>query len=385
MVKLRSDGCSVAVPRKNSKKSETPTASAARKKNLRATLRARFTSRMLASLVLAATACSPGDPEGPPPSVAVALGTLERIVVATGTLEPERMVDVRPRISGIVQKIHVQDGDLVKAGQILVEIDRDLLEVRLREVHADLETSKIEMRYAALAQSRADVLKQAGTMPDQEYDDTNARNERAVASVTRSEALVSRLEVELRYATVRAPMDGIVLEIPIEEGSAVSSVLAVTGGTSLLTLASTTALHLEGQVDENEIARVVVGQPARIRTEAFGSTRTFTGTVRRISPIGTRVQNVTYFEVEVEVDDVDARGLLPRMSADADIVTEIATDVLWVPETALHYEGDEIYLNRAPTEAENPGGRLSVKLGIVEGNRVQLLSGAAEGDLVLLR
>ncbi|MCH7867019.1 MAG: efflux RND transporter periplasmic adaptor subunit [Myxococcales bacterium] len=340
---------------------------------------------MLASLVLAATACSPGDTEGPPPSVAVALGTLERIVVATGTLEPERMVDVRPRISGIVQKIYVQDGDLVKAGQILVEIDSDLLEVRLREVHADLETSKIEMRYAALAQSRADVLKQAGTMPDQEYDDTNARNERAVASVTRSKALVSRLEVELRYATVRAPMDGIILEIPIEEGSAVSSVLAVTGGTSLLTLASTTALHLEGQVDENEIARVVVGQPARIRTEAFGSIRTFAGTVRRISPIGTRVQNVTYFEVEVEVDDVDARGLLPRMSADADIVTEIATDVLWVPETALHYEGDEIYLSRAPTEAENPGGRLSVKLGIVEGDRVQLLSGAAEGDLVLLR
>lgn len=367
---------------------------------------------LAASLVVLAgtTACSRGESTGPLPSVSVERGTLERIVVATGTLEPERMVDVRPRIAGIVERIYVEDGDLVKKGQILVEIDRDLLEVRLQEVRADLATAKIEKRYAAIAQARADVLKQRGTMPDQQYDDTKARNERAVAQLARSEAMVSRLEVELRYATVRAPMDGIVLDVPVEEGSAVSSVLSVTGGTPLLTLASTTALHLEGQVDENEISRVAIGQSARIRTEAFGYSTTFVGVVRRISPVGKRVQNVTYFEVEVEVgapsvaqgdDDAEdgtgsTSGLLPRMSADADIVTETAANVLFVPETALHYEGDDIYLIRG-AEAKpsgsgvgaagdrNSGDRIQVQLGIVDGDRVQLLSGASEGDLVLLR
>lgn len=229
---------------------------------------------------------------------------------------------------------------------------------------------------------RANVLTQRGTMPDQQYDDTRSRHERAVVAVTRSKAMVSRLEVELRYATVRAPMDGIVLEIPIEEGSAVSSVLSVTGGTPILTLASTTALHLEGLVDENEIARVMVGQPVKIRTEAFGSATTFVGEVRHISPIGKRVQNVTYFEVEVDVFDAGAEKLLPRMAADADIVTETAANVLWVPETALHYEGDEIYLELVAPDAEE---RLVVKLGIIEGDRVELVSGASEGDLVRLR
>ena len=85
------------------------------------------------------------------------------------------------------------------------------------------------------------------------------------------------------------------LDIPVEEGNAVSPVTAVTGGSLLLSIAGNDALHLDGLVDENEIARVAVGQPARIRTEAFPD-RAFEGRVREIKPVGERVQNVTYFE-----------------------------------------------------------------------------------------
>lgn len=339
-------------------------------------------------VAFALVACNGGESQQASPTAIVEVGTLERLVVATGTLEPEQLVDVRPRISGIVEKIHIEDGDHVKEGQVLVEIDRDLIEVRLREVRAELASSEIELRYADVAWKRADSLKQGGTMADQDFDDARARFDRASVEVTRKRASVSRLEVELRYATVRAPMDGIVLTVPIEKGSAVSSVLSVTGGTPILTLASVDGLHLEGLVDENEIARVAVGQKARVRTEAFGSDHIFEGVVRHISPIGKRVQNVTYFEVEVDVLESDAGKLLPRMSADADIVTETAVDTLFVPETALHYDGEEIYLMRASevgSEPEAPGERLNVKLGIVDGDKVQLLDGAVEGDHVRLR
>ncbi len=336
------------------------------------------------------TGCGSADANRAIASASVERGTLERIVVATGTLEPERLVDVRPRISGIVEKIHVEDGDRVKADQILVEIDRDLIEVRLREVRAALASARIELRYAEIALERARNLREQGTMPDQDYDDTRSRHERAVVDVERREAQVSRLEVELRYATVRAPMDGVVLEVPVEEGSAVSSVLSVTGGTPLLTLASSHGLHLEGLVDENEIARVALGQRARVRTEAFGEEKLFEGEVQQISPIGKRVQNVTYFEVEVAVTDPEAGRLMPRMSADADIVTEIASDVLWVPETALHYDGEGVYVERLDGEAEGAEGevettRIDVELGIVEDDRVQLVEGLSEGARVRLR
>lgn len=332
--------------------------------------------------------CGSGEPEEDVPTASVMRGSLERIVVATGTLEPERLVDVRPRISGIVEKLHIADGDLVKEGQVLVEIDRELIEVRLREVRAELESAEIERHYAEVESQRAELLKQRGTMPDQDYDNARARKDRAEVAVTKGRAAVSRLEVELRHATVRAPMDGIVLDVPVEEGSAVSSVLSVTGGTPILTLASRDGLHLEGLVDENEIARVVVGQTAKIKTEAFGGDSIFAGVVRHISPIGKRVQNVTYFEVEVDVVDPNSEGLLPRMSADADIVTEIAQETLFVQETALHYDGDEIYLIRAGEGADDEpdeADRIVVELGIIEGDRVQLTSGATAGDVVRTR
>jgi HlyD family secretion protein len=156
----------------------------------------------------------------------------------------------------------------------------------------------------------------------------------------------------------------------------------VTGGTLLLSLAATDTLHLEGLVDENEVARVAVGQQARIRTEAYGD-RVFRGRVREIAPLGKRVQNVTYFEVEIEVEDPDAALLKPRMSGDGEIVTEVVEDALVVPETALRYEGDRVFVDvQGDGKAPEPH---EVKVGIVDGARVQLLGGVEPGARVRVR
>jgi HlyD family secretion protein len=176
-------------------------------------------------------------------------------------------------------------------------------------------------------------------------------------------------------------MTGRVLEVHTEEGNAVSPVTAVTGGTLLLTLAGTEALRLEGLVDENEVTRVQIGQRARIRTEAFGD-RIFEGRVSEIAPMGTRIQNVTYFEVEIEITDPDAKLLRPRMSGDGEILAETIEDALFIPETALRYQGADIYV-----EVRNGDGfeRRDVKIGIVDRDRVQLLSGVTEGEEVRLQ
>jgi HlyD family secretion protein len=159
-------------------------------------------------------------------------------------------------------------------------------------------------------------------------------------------------------------------------------VTAVTGGTLLLSLAATDSLHLDGLVDENEVARVAVGQPARIRTEAFPE-RVFAGRVREIAPLGERIQNVTYFRLEIEVTDPEVAALRPRMSGDADIVTEVVEDALLVPETALHYRGDEVFV-RSPN-GEASAQERPVRIGIVDGHRVQVLEGLAAGDAVILQ
>jgi HlyD family secretion protein len=337
---------------------------------------------LLVVVVAALLGCGSGDP-GPTPTATVARGRIERIVVATGTIEPEREVEVRPRIPGIVEAIHVKAGDRVAPGQPLVEIERKLLASQVQEAEAGLRAAKVEERYARIDLERVVELRKGGASSDQTHDAARARFESAQAEVARAQAALDTLGTQLSYATVTSPLAGRVLDVPVEVGSAVSPVTAVTGGTLLLSLAGTDRLFLEGLVDENEVSRVALGQPARLRTEAF-SQRSFQGLVAEIAPLGQRVQNVTYFEVKVEITDPDAQLLRPRMSGDADIVTEVLEDAILVPETALRYQGERIFVETLRA-GEREALEVDVEIGIVDGSQVQVLHGIAEGDVVRVR
>ena len=326
-------------------------------------------------------ACSGGEP--PKLTLAeVERSRIERIVVATGTVEPVREVEIRPRIPGIVERILVENGDAVSEGQIVIEIERHLLASRVNEAKAALEQARVELRYAKIELRRVENLRKQGAASEGNLDDARARAEQGAAGVARAAAQLETLRTQLGYARVVSPLAGRVLEVHTEEGSAVSPVTSVTGGSLLLSLAATDTLHLEGLVDENEVARVEVGQPARIRAEAFEG-RIFVGEVREIAPMGERIQNVTYFEVEIEITDPDAALLRPRMSGDAEIITEVVEQALVVPETALHYRGEQVYVE-SPGDAEIPN-RHDISIGIVDGAKVQVLEGIEVGEKVILQ
>lgn len=347
-------------------------------------LRRAAAAALLVAAVAGLAACARSPADERRLTAAAERRRVERIVVATGTLEAEQEVEVRPRISGIVERVLVSQGDVVAVGQALIEIERELLEAQAREARARLEGSRVELRYALLDLERAEPLHRSGTVSIQEYDRARAQHERAVTAVARDEATVASFDVQLRYATVTAPIAGEILHVDAKVGSAVAGVTTVTGGTRVLTMAAADALHVKGLVDENDIARVAVGQTARVRTEAHGA-RTFTGTVREISPLGDRRENVTYFEVEVAIAPEDVPVLRPRMSADADIVTEVVDDALVVPETALAYEGSEVYVDRVLGGDPPQSERRRVVVGIADGAAVQIVDGLGAGDAVLLR
>lgn len=328
-------------------------------------------------------ACSGGGDVPSAPTVLVERGPIERLVVATGTLEPELEVEVRPRTPGIIERILVEAGDRVEPDQVMIELERELLEAQAREARAAVAAARVEQRYAEIEAQRMVTLSERGAVSDQKLDEARSRREMGAAALAQADARLAFLDVQLGYTTVRAPLAGTVLDVFVEEGNAVSPVTAVTGGTLLLSIAGGDAIHLQGLVDENEVSRVRVGQPARLRTEAFGE-RVFSGRVRKIAPLGQRVQNVTYFEVEVEITDPDAALLRPRMSGDADIVTEVVQDALIVPETALRYRGAEVQVD-VRDGGDPPGVEArTVELGILDGTRVQLLSGVEAGERILL-
>jgi HlyD family secretion protein len=314
------------------------------------------------------------------PTVKAERGRIERVVVASGTIEPEQMIEVRPRISGIVEEFLVEAGDRVRAGDVVARIERQTLEAAVREARAVVKEAEVARDLSARDLDRLNDLFRKGVESSERLDQVSSTHQGAVARLARAQATLDRLEQELAYATITAPIDGVVLQRDLDPGAAVASVIAVTGGTVLMSIADTSRMHLLGVVDENEIADVNVGMEARIRTETYPD-RVFPGRVRKIASIGDRKENVTSFKVEVAVlEGVEA--LRPKMSADADIVAEVHDDALVLPETTLLYEGDDIVVEVVERSSAAALVRRPVKIGISSGDRVEILEGASAGDEV---
>jgi len=316
-------------------------------------------------------------------TVAVRRGAIERIVIASGTIQPEHLVEVRPKISGIVERFLVDAGDRVTEGQVIAQIDRETLESAVREARAVLNEAEVGRDHAALERTRRTTLLSRGVESEDIVDRVRAEHARAEAVVERARATLQRLEQELSYATITAPIHGLVLRRDLNAGAAAASVASVVGGTVLMTIADTSALHVLGIIDENEIARVRVGMPARIRTETYPD-RVFRGQVRKIASMGDRKDNVTSFKVEVTVLEGIAE-MWPLMSADADIITEVHDSALIVPETALLYEGNAIFVEVVERAPEAPLVRRAVKTGISNAAEVEILDGVADGEDIKLQ
>ncbi|MGC8795054.1 MAG: efflux RND transporter periplasmic adaptor subunit, partial [Bryobacteraceae bacterium] len=208
---------------------------------------------------------------------------------------------------------------------------------------------------------------------------------RARAQVAQAQAMLDRAEEDLRNSTIVSPMDGIVLSRDVEVGDAVSSILVLgSQATRLLTLGDVSDVYVLGKVDEGDIGKVYLGQPARIVVEAFKD-RKFYGKVTKISPLGVEKDNVTTFEVRVSIHNPGGE-LRANMTANAEIILEEKKNILLVPEAAVIYDRNRQAFVEIP-DAASPDGRrrVAVKLGISNGVKTELVEGLQEGDTVILQ
>jgi HlyD family secretion protein len=352
-------------------------------------------------------------------------GDIAKSVVATGRIEPIAKVEIKSKANGIVKELKVDVGDRVKTGQVLVELDKDNLAARLRAARAALvgaqanltaaqaeyEKNKVEAEgpdvpFARRNVDRADRLFKDALISQQQVDDARnllemavnrqsaakvqlgvaqAKTAQARAAVSASQAAVDQSEEELNNSTIRSPIDGMVLSRPVEIGSPVSSILNLgANGTLVLVLGDISKVYVRGNVDEADIGSVRLGQPARIKVETFRD-RQFEGKVTQISPMGTDKDNVVSFEVKVSIDN--AKGeLLANMTVNAEIILEEHKHTLVVPEAAVVYDAKrnasvDVYVPGTKTGRD----RRSIKVGVSNGTRTQVLSGLAEGQRVVLQ
>jgi HlyD family secretion protein len=212
-----------------------------------------------------------------------------------------------------------------------------------------------------------------------------AKVAQAQADVQKSSATLKQLEEQLSYTTIVAPIDGIVLSRDVEMGDAVSSILVMgSAATLVMTIGDTSEVYVKGKVDESDIGKVYLGQPARIRVETFKD-KTFTGHVTKISPMGLEKDNVTTFEVRVSINNPGGE-LKAEMTANAEIILDEHKNVLMIPEGAIMYDKDKKASTEVPDPKAKDGKRkVAVTIGISNGAKTEFLSGLKEGDQVVLQ
>ena len=352
-------------------------------------------------------------------------GDLAKSVVATGKVTPITKVEVKSKASGIVKKLYVDYGDRVKAGQLLAQLDKVEIEAQVAQSRAALEAAEANLSSAQADYERAKVdaegpdvplLKRAydrnvsmakdGVVSESALEDSQrtyqmalnkqnvakaqvvvlkAKIAQAQATVAQDQANLKQLEEQLSYTDILSPIDGIVLSRDVEIGDAVSSILVLgSTATLVMTLGDTSEVYVKGKVDESDIGKVYLGQPARIKVESFKD-KTFNGKVTKISPMGVEKDNVTTFEVRVSIQNPGGE-LKAEMTANAEIILEEHKNVLQIPEGAILYDKDK----KASVEIPDPKGKdgkdkVAVNIGISNGAKTEVLSGLKEGEQVVLQ
>lgn len=360
-------------------------------------------------------------------------------VVATGSVVPVSQVELKSKASGLVKRIPVEEGEPISPGQVLLELDRELLQAELRESEANLQAAQARLEEAQAEASTAraarekmlsdvrnlesdlafrerqverfrkmsreeiiavseldrverdrqdaflklEALRSELVMQDARILAADKRVARVEAEVSQARATLDRAQENFRNATITSPIRGVVLKRHVEPGDAVSSILQLgSQATLLMTLGDMSRLFVEGRVDETDIGKVYPGQQARVRVDAYRE-QTFPGAVDRIAPLGEEKDNVIGFEVRVGVQDPDG-VLRAGMSANAEIVVDEKQDVLVIPESAIIYDDQrQAYVDLYDPSVESERRRVPIRIGAGDGTSTVVLEGLEEGDQIL--
>jgi HlyD family secretion protein len=381
---------------------------------------------VVVAIVLAVIGATRGGTKIDPSKLAkVEKGDLAKSVVATGKIEPITKVEIKSKASGIVKKLYVDAGDRVKAGQLLAELDKDEIQAQVKQsaaslnaaesnqgaaeadlVRAQADAQGVEVPTLKRAYERAQHMAKEGVVSQAALDDAQRAFEMAVnkqeiakaqvttdkakiaqarAQVAQARATLDQLQEQLSYTTIVAPIDGIVLSRDVEMGDAVSSILVLgSAATLVMTIGDTHEVYVKGKVDESDIGKVYLGQPARIKVESFKE-KSFTGKVTKISPMGVEKDNVTTFEVRVSIDNPGGE-LKAAMTANAEIILEEHKNVLMIPEGAIIYDKDKKASVEVPASSGKDGKKkLAINIGISNGAKTEVTSGLKEGEQVVLQ
>ena len=303
-------------------------------------------------------------------------------VTATGTVEPVTEVEVGTQVSGIIDRLYVDYNDVVKAGQLIAEMDKVTLQAELESSEAELASCKTEYEYQSKNYARTKTLHEKELVSDQEYDEALYLYEKARNTYAQSQAAIVKVKQNLDYATITSPIDGVVISRAVEEGQTVAAGFETP---TLFTIANDlTQMRVIADVDEADIGQVADGQRVQFTVDAYPDD-TFEGTVEQVRLEATTESSVVTYEVVITAHNPDLK-LKPGLTANVTIYTLEKENALSIPTKALRFVPDagllsELDMSVASDSVPAVAGKREV--GVRSGQRLTpryVTTGAASGD-----
>ncbi len=288
--------------------------------------------------------------------VEVARGEISAFIETNGTLEAEREVDIVARTAGPLVEILTEEGQFVRAGDLLARIDET-------ELRAQVEISRVALSQAEVAYERARASLESQVVSQEVYDT-------ALSNLESARAQLNGNEIQLAYARIEAPFDGLIIERAVKQGE------TLTNGQRLFRVSDFDPLLCQISVPERDLTRLSVGQRADIEVEAFPG-ETFDGRVLRISPVVDATTGTIRVTLEVNRRD----RLSPGMFSTVRLVTDVRAEALILPKRALSLESlaDEVFVVEDGVARRRP-----LTLGYEEDDQVEVTGGLAAGDRVIV-
>ena len=269
--------------------------------------------------------------------VNVETGDLESVVASTGNLSAVTTVQVGTQVSGIVNDIYVDFNDEVRVGQIIARIDTTLLVSSVQDARATLSRNQAQLDFARTEYERVKKLYEKQFATEVDYNQAKYNLDLAEANIVSSQINLERAQRNLAYATITAPINGVVVERNVDEGQTVAASL---NAPQLFLIANDLSdMEILVSVDESDIGLIKDGQTVRFTVQAYDDD-VFYGTVKQVRLQSETLNNVVTYTAVVGVDNPDGR-LLPGMTATVEFLIETASDVMKVANAALRFRPNE--------------------------------------------
>lgn len=261
-------------------------------------------------------------------------GDLTVYVTATGTINAVTSVDVGTQVSGIVSRLYADFNSVVKAGQVIAQIDSTFLVQAVKDAEANLDRANAQFADSKRNLDREKALLDRGLESQLNYDAALTTFESNSASLKSAQASLDRAKINLAYATIYAPISGVVINRAVNVGQTVAASFS---SPTLFTIANDLQrMQVQTTVDESDIGRISIGQEASFTVDAYPDEK-FTGTVSQIRLAPVTIQNVVNYTVIIDVNN-DQLKLMPGMTANVKILVGSTHDVLRVPNMALRFQ-----------------------------------------------